>query len=138
MLPLLWDILSKIIFVAVALFRLDFGLAVITIVLLTTPLYLPKLIEKQLQKAQNDYLIAMEENLAKITDWLRGFEVIKNYSIESKILSRFNKVNSLSMEKLLKDMSLGAVSQLITTMISYLFCCNRHDRSAFLSADFTG
>ena len=120
MLPLLWDILSKILFVAAALFRLDFGLAVITIVLLTTPLYLPKLIEKQLQKAQNDYLISVEDNLTKVTDWLRGFEIIKNYSIESKILAKFNTANMLSMEKLLKDMSLGAVSQLITTLISYL------------------
>ena len=31
-----------------------------------------------------------------------------------------NTANMLSMEKLLKDMSLGAVSQLITTLISYL------------------
>ena len=120
MLPLLWDILSKILFVTAALFRLNLGLAVITIVLLTTPLYLPKLIEKQLQKAQKDYLIAVEDNLAKVTDWLRGFEIIKNYSIESKILSQFNTANSLQMEKLLKDMSFGAVSQLMTTLISYL------------------
>lgn len=118
--PLLWDILSKILFVAGALFRLDFGLAIITIVLLTTPLYLPKLIEKRLQKAQNDYLISVEDNLAKVTDWLMGFEVIKNYSIESRILSQFNTANRFTMEKLLKDMSLGAVSQLITTLISYL------------------
>ena len=49
-----------------------------------------------------------------------GFEVIKNYSIESRILSQFNTANRFTMEKLLKDMSLGAVSQLITTLISYL------------------
>ena len=43
MLPMFFDILFKIVFVSVALFLLDWRLALITIVLLTTPLYIPKL-----------------------------------------------------------------------------------------------
>jgi ABC-type multidrug transport system fused ATPase/permease subunit len=35
-------------------------------------------------------------------------------------MSRFKDVNDTSMEKLLKDMQLGVVAQLITTLISYL------------------
>ncbi len=120
MLPLFWDIFFKIIFVSVALFVLDWRIALITIGLLTTPLYIPKLIEKRLQKAQIDYLRAVETNLATINDWLSGFEIIKNYSIERKILSKFDEVNDLTMKKLLRDTTLGAVSQLITTLISYL------------------
>lgn len=120
MLPLFWEILFKIIFVSVALFVLDWRLALITILLLTTPLYIPKLLEKKLQKAQNDYLKSVEENLAKINDWLSGFEIIKNFSIERQIIDRFDESNLGSMNKLLKDLNLGAVSQLITTLISYL------------------
>ena len=120
MLPMLWEILFKIILVSVALFWLDWRIAVITIALLTTPLYVPKLIESKLQKAQTEYLRAMEDNLTKVTDWLYGFEIIKNYSIEKKIREQFNTINDDAMAKLLRDTRLGAISQLITTLISYL------------------
>ena len=86
MLPLLFEILSKIVFVRAALFLLDWRLALITIALLTTPLYIPKLIEKRLQKAQAEYLKACVENLSKVNDWLRGFEIIKNFSVERHIM----------------------------------------------------
>lgn len=120
MLPMLWEILFKIIFVGIALFLLDWRLAFITIALLTTPLYVPRLIEKKLQKAQTEYLDSVKDNLAKVNDWLRGFEIIKNFSIEEKILSQFDESNDCAMDKMLKDTTLGAVSQLITTLISYL------------------
>ena len=79
MLPMLWEILFKSIFVSAALFLLDWRLALVTITLLTTPLYVPKLIEKKLQKAQTEYLDSVEDNLAKVNDWLKGFEIIKNF-----------------------------------------------------------
>ena len=120
MLPLLWEILFKIILVSAALFLLDRRIALITITLLTTPLYIPKLIEKTLQRVQGEYLSALEQNLAKVNDWLSGFEIIKNFSVERKILTLFDEVNDASMEKLLKDKQLSAVSQLITALISYL------------------
>ena len=120
MLPVLWEILFKVILVSTALFFLDVRIAIVTIVLLTTPLYVPKLIEKKLQSAQNAYIEAVEENLAKVNDWLSGFEIIKNYSIERKIMARFKAANDRTMEKMLKDAQLGAVSGLITTLISYL------------------
>ena len=120
MLPMFWDILSKIIFVSVALFLLDWRIAIITIALLTTPLYIPKLIEKPLQKAQSETIEAVEKALAKATDFLSGFEVIKNYSAEKKILSKFRSANDMAMDKSLQETQLDAVAQLITTLISYL------------------
>ena len=119
-LPNLFDIVSKIVFVSVALFLLDWRLALITILLLTTPLYIPKLIEKRLQKAQADYLKAVEENLSKVNDWLNGFEIIKNFSVENHIRQRFIESNDDMAETLMKDAALSAVSQLISTLISYL------------------
>ena len=118
--PVFWEILFKIILVSAALFVLDWRIAIVTIALLTTPLYIPKLIEGRLQKAQTEYVRAVEENLAMVNDWLSGFEVIKNFSIEQKIMARFRVANDASMDKMLQDAQLGAVSQLITTLISYL------------------
>lgn len=117
---MLWEILLKILFVTVALFRLDGRIAVVTIFLLTTPLYVPKLIEKPLQQAQHAYLRSMEATLSKVTDWLSGFEIIKNYAIEDPIRRRFGKSNADTMAKLMTDTRLGTISQLITTLISYL------------------
>ena len=120
MLPMLFDILCKIIFVAAALFLLDWRLTLVTIALLTTPLYVPKLTERRLQNAQTEYLKAVEQTLSKVNDWFSGFEIIKNYAIERQILKRFEDANDLAMEKLFRDAKLGAVAQLITTLISYL------------------
>lgn len=120
MLPVFWDVFFKIILVTVALFCLDWRIALVTIFLLTTPLYIPKLIEKQLHKTQTDYLQAIESNLSKVNDWLNGFEIIKNFSIEKKIMSKFAQSNDFSAQKMMADKTIGAVSQLITTLISYL------------------
>lgn len=119
-LPIFVEILFKIIVVSIALFLLDVRLAILTLVLLTTPLYLPKLIEKQLQEAQTQSLQSLEEVLSKVNDWFSGFEIIKNYAMEKEILRRFQLANDKAMKDSLKEMQLGAVSQLITTLISYL------------------
>ena len=120
MLPMFWEIFFKILFVSAALFILDWRIAIITIALLTTPLYIPKLIEKRLKNAQSEQLSAIEQCLSKVSDWLNGFEIIKNFSVEQKILKRFDEANDHAAEKMLHNATLGAVSQLITTLISYL------------------
>ena len=120
MLPMFWDILSKIVFVSIALFLLDWRIAIITIALLTTPLYIPKLIEKPLQNAQAESINAVEHALSRATDLLSGFEVIKNFSAEHAIISRFYSVNDHASDKCLQEEQLSAVAQLITTLISYL------------------
>jgi ABC-type multidrug transport system fused ATPase/permease subunit len=96
-LPMFWNVLFKIIAISTGLFILDARIAVVTLFLLTTPLYIPKLIEKRLQRIQSEYLKAVEVSLAKVSDWLSGFEVIKNFSIERKILERFEDANNAAM-----------------------------------------
>lgn len=118
--PMFWDILFRILLVSGALFLLDWRLALITIGLLATPLYIPKLIEKRLQNVQSDALQAAEESLAKVTDWLSAFEIIKNFSIESKIREQFCDVCDNMVEKQLREARLGTVAQLISTLMSYL------------------
>lgn len=120
MLPLLCEILLKIIFVSVALFLLDARIAIFTLVLLTTPLYLPKLIEKPLQNAQSMQIKTAESVLTCIQDWLSGFEVIKNFSVEHNILKRYDEVNNHSMAAMFNNATWRAKSQLLTSLISYL------------------
>lgn len=120
MLPLLGEILFRIVLVSAALFLLDWRLALLTLALLTTPLYVPKLLEKRLQQAQGACLETVSAVLTQMNDWLAGFEAIKNYSIEGKIRERFQRSNAQAIAALLADMRLGAAAQLLTTLISYL------------------
>ena len=50
--PLLIEISSKALIVSAALFWLDYRVALLTLFLLTMPLYIPKLLEKKLQNAK--------------------------------------------------------------------------------------
>ena len=139
MLPLFGNIFSHVILVSVALFLLDWRIALLTILLLTTPLYVPKLIEKRLQKAQADYIKSVENALSKINDWLAGFEIIKNFSVERKIMEKFKRANDDLTEKFLLDMRLGAIDQLLATLISYIsyFIVLTYAAWLVLKGDFT-
>lgn len=120
MLPALCEILLKVLLVSASLFWLDVRIAVVTLVLLTTPLYVPRLIQGRLQAAQTAYVKAVEDGLSRVTDWLSGFEIIKNFAIERRIMERFEHVNGGTMDALLRDKQLGNAAQLLTTLISYL------------------
>lgn len=113
-------IASRVAFVSVALFILDWRIALITLVLLSTPLYVPKLIEKRLERAQKDYQSAVEANLKKVTDYIGSFEAIKNFSIEKAVYKRFDSSCRAMLDKLWARYKLSEVAHLITTLISYV------------------
>lgn len=117
--PLLIEILTKIIMVSVFLFVLDYRLAMVTLILLTTPLYVPKLVEKKLQNAQVEFINQFENHLKHITDWLNGFEVIKNFSIENIIRDKFAESNNIAMEKNLNKRFMGYKTRYISAILSY-------------------
>lgn len=117
--PLLAEILIKIVLVSISLFILDYRIAIITLMLLTTPLYVPKLVEKKLQNAQEEFVNKFENHLKSITDWLRGFEIIKNFSIENSIREKFQLSNHVTMEKNLKRKQMGYLTRTISAILSY-------------------
>ncbi|MDD4080368.1 MAG: ABC transporter ATP-binding protein [Eubacteriales bacterium] len=119
-LPLLFDVILKIILVSSALFWLDVRVAVLTVLLLTTPLYVPKLIEGRLQKAQKASTTAFQEHLGKITEWLGGFELIKNYGAERPIRDLFLKSNRQVREKDYAMRKMSYVSRSLSALLSYL------------------
>ena len=100
--PLLIEISSKTLIVSAALFWLDYRVALLTLFLLTMPLYIPKLIEKRLQNAKNESIDSFQKHLGNIVEWLSGFELIKNYSIEKVIARKFRESNEEVSEKLFR------------------------------------
>lgn len=119
-LPQFAEILSKVLLVSIALFVLDWRLAILTLFLLTTPLYVPKLIEKRLKSAQSAYKEAVTRHMERITGWLSVFEVMKNFRAEHRILSRYRAVNDELTEADRKNRDLSNTARLISTLLSYL------------------
>ena len=90
MLPTLFEILLKVLFVSVSLFLLDCRIAVITLFLLTTPLYIPKLIQKRLCLARallrDTQVLILDEPLANLDgDTARRIERLL-FAVEEKTI----------------------------------------------------
>ena len=118
--PLLIEISSKTLIVSAALFWLDYRVALLTLFLLTMPLYIPKLIEKRLQNAKNESIDSFQKHLGNIVEWLSGFELIKNYSIEKVIARKFRESNEEVSEKLFRFKKVTYLSKTITALLSYM------------------
>jgi ABC-type multidrug transport system fused ATPase/permease subunit len=116
----MFEISIKALSVSIGLFVLDWRLALITLFLLTTPLYMPKLVEQKLQKAQKESAKVFEAHLAIFTDWLSSFELIKNFSIENKILAKFRESNALVYAIDYRRQILNYRFWLISSSLSYL------------------
>lgn len=114
------QIILKVLLVSAALFLLDWRVALLTLFLLSTPLYIPKLVEKKLQRAQKDFVKSMDAHMSKVADWLNGFEIIKNFSVERRLMRAFGKSNSTVMDALLKNKQLSNLTRSISALLSYL------------------
>ena len=73
-----------------------------------------------MKKAKHNYALAVETHLSKISEWLTGLEVIRNYAIESKISKLFASSNERTMNALLSDEQMRNKATLLTTLISYV------------------
>ena len=118
--PLLIEVIIKSLFVTISLFILDYRIALITVILLTAPLYVPKLIEKRLQSLQKAELDSLERMVTLVTGWFRGFELIKNYSLEKIIRDKFGQSNNQTMCAAFSFRKLAALSRSISTLLSYI------------------
>ncbi|MDU1412781.1 MAG: ABC transporter ATP-binding protein [Clostridium sp.] len=112
--------IMKIVFVSAALIFLNVKLALLTFILLTMPLYVPKLAEKRLQNCKNSFLKNMESFLEKLNDYLQGFELIKNFSIECKIREKFIYENSKAMKSSYVSSNTQSLVRIISACMSYL------------------
>ena len=118
--PLLAEIILKILIVSTMLFILDARIALLTLLLATTPLYIPKLVQKHLEKAQKAHTEAFARHLGRVTEWLSSLMVIQNYMAQSPILSRFNTSNLQVRQKHLDMLKLNYLSSTVSTCLSYL------------------
>ena len=82
--------------------------------------YIPKLIEKKLQNAKNESIDSFQKHLGNMVEWLSGFELIKNYSIENVIARKFRESNKEVSDKLFRFKKVTYLSKTITALLSYM------------------
>lgn len=117
--PVMAELLSKITFVSIGLLILDWRLAIITLLLLSTPIFIPKLIEKKLNNAQKSVLLAFESNISQFTEWLNGFELIRNYLLKHKILVKYESNLKDTYQADLYNKNIRNTSRILMMCISY-------------------
>lgn len=85
---------SLLIITEVALGLLSFlflspRLAAVSFLLLLPPIFLPLAFQKFLRQSQKDRLAAVNRHLGKVTEWIRGYEIIRSNHAVDHFLSRF-------------------------------------------------
>lgn len=89
--------LLQIICITAALFYLNIPLALFSLVILSIPLFVPRIFQKKLSKSSENKIINIETNIGIVSGILSSFEVIKNFGIEKNIIERFKKSNKTLM-----------------------------------------
>lgn len=119
-LPSLMEVIFKILLVSVALILLDVRIALVTLFLSTTPLYVPKLIQGRLEKAQKASTAAFQAHLGRVNEWLSALELLRNFGARKAILRRFTASNEEVSALDMGMRKLGYLSQTISSCLSYL------------------
>lgn len=117
--PMLFEIIIKILMVTISLFLLNYKIAIITLVLLTMPLYVPKILEAKLQNTQKDYTLAFEDHLKLLSNWFSEFELVKNFSVESFISTKFTLSNNHLQYKSLERKIMSYKGKSLSAILSY-------------------
>jgi ATP-binding cassette, subfamily B, bacterial len=116
---LLLSFCVKIIVVTIALAILNWKVMILTLFLLSMPMYLPKILEKRLHHLQKQYVEKAERFISSLTNILQGFEVIKNFSLEKRIISKFIDTNHDASSASLKNQNYSSLMRGLMAFISY-------------------
>ena len=109
----------KIVIVTIALTILNWKVMILTLFLLTMPIYLPKILEKKLQHLQKKHTEKANKFINGLTNILQGFEVIKNFSLEKRIIYQFIDLNKDTTSASLKNNNYGSLMRGLMASISY-------------------
>lgn len=85
----LLQILTETAFSILALIMIDIKLAIVAVLLLILPTLLPHFLKNWLAKKEENKLNTMTAHLGRFDEWIRGFELIKNYGAVNDFLNIF-------------------------------------------------
>lgn len=83
----------QLIFASAALIYLNPFLALISLAVLSLPVFVPRLFQKRTNRAAKERLESSERNISNLNGILNSFEIIKNFGIERNLYKNFEKSN---------------------------------------------
>ncbi len=133
------EVSIKALMVVISIFILNWKLAIISLFLMTLPIYVPKLIQKKLESSTSNYIQSINKLMLKINDYLSGYEIIHNYSLSYKFIKKFNKFNKETQDNYYNMRKLSSGSRSLSAILSYMsfFIVVMFSASLVLSGEFT-
>lgn len=113
------EVSTKAILVLISIFLLNWKLAIISIFLMTLPLYVPKLIEKKLENLNEKYVESLDGLTSSISEYLSAFEVIHNFSLTKLFIKKFIAKNSTTQYDYYKMRKISSISMILSMILSY-------------------
>lgn len=100
--PFLKNIRYAILFIGASIYLLYINKIIFLIIVVCSvlPLIIPQIFNKKNQKLRMDSIGENEEFIAKSKEITDGFETIKSFGIEDKIINLFEKLNKTNQKKL--------------------------------------
>ena len=92
------QILMETVFASALFLYVNIKLAIAGLFFIFITSIIPQVFKKLLDKTQSESIESVNEHMGEFSDWLKGFEVIKNYGSEGRFQNLLNK----SVEKLAK------------------------------------
>ena len=114
---LYFSIFSSIVGI-VALFSVNYLLAIIAIISSLFPLIIPMLFKKKLSEKRKKSLVKLEKLNLKLKDFLNGFDLINSFNLKKHIKSIFDKKVKETLEVNYKYSRLEAVMEIVIGVLS--------------------
>lgn len=116
------------IFIIYSLILININIAILSIVLFTSAVFVPKLLERKMSEKAKIKMQNFEIHLENFRDWISSLELIKNFNISANIRNKFEDSNNnlynkeLSFEKMYaKSSGMGYLVSMLSRGIVILY-----------------
>lgn len=117
----------------ISLFILSYQIAVTLIIMSMLSVVIPQIFGNKLSKSRGIYSNELEKFIAKAKDILTGFEVVKSFKIENKILNEYSKLNASVENSKFKFNLLNAFVDVISELVGSLMFMSVFTVGVFLT-----
>lgn len=94
----LYNVIVSFIFSFITVFFLNYTITIILIIVAIFSIIIPKFFNKKLVNLQEKYSENMKKYTSQIKDFFEGFQVIKSFNIQDKIIRNNEKLNKIREE----------------------------------------
>lgn len=94
----LYNVIVSFIFSFITVFFLNYTITIILIMVAVSSIIIPKFFDKKLANLQEKYSENMKRYTSQIKDFFDGFQVIKSFNIQDKIIRSNAKLNKIREE----------------------------------------